>query len=155
MNFDRERPAKAINLSGVNPRDDFHRQMIGSFFGYASMVEGIELYARLTGRADVREWLVKLLHDLRNALERAHRSGAPLSPTHMQPLAMAIGYELTGDISFLQTGMMCLQEWTDLPLWHTPPTEVKPVAMVHRGLVRFAGHAQRAGLLDPLEYDWF
>jgi hypothetical protein len=152
MAFNRHDRSKVINLSGVDSRDDFHRQMVGSFFGYASMIEGIDLYVKLSGRQDVRAWLLTLLHDLRQAAQATHRAGRPMTIRRMFPVAMAVGYELSGDVEFLRWGMVSIHEMLDEDLWHQPPREVKAIAMVHRGLVRFLGHAHRAGLLRNVDY---
>lgn len=151
VNFDRVNPSHDVKLSNVDTFHDFHRQLIGAFFGYASMVEGFDHYARRTGNEKVREWLITFVTQLRDALEGVHAVGDPMGPMQMQTLGMAIGYELTGDRKFLEVGMVTLQELMDSPLWHTPPTEEKPVTMTYRGLPRFLYHAIEHGLTDHLD----
>jgi len=152
MSYDRGKFRGPINLSGADARFRLERQMVGSFFGYASMVEGVDLYHRLSGRADVKAWLEELVEDVRQSLDAAHSEGQPLSIAHMHLLGMAVGYEQTGDARFLHSGMVCLDEFLDSPWWVAPPPEAKPVAMLYRGLVRFLHHAQQAGLLARLEW---
>ena len=69
----------------------------------------------------------------------------------MQTLGMAIGYELTGDRSFLETGIVTLQELMDSTSWHTPPRECKLVTMTWRGLPRFLHHAVENDLIGHLD----
>ena len=152
VSFDRRGAIEAVNLSGVDPRRSLECQMIGSFFGFASMVEGVDEYARLSGRQDVVDWLVALLYDLREALDQADREGLSIGARSMVPQALAIAHERTGDEDFLRAGMTGIEELIESPAWGSPPAEVKPVAMLHRGLVRFLGHAQRLGMLEDLEY---
>src|SRR5690606_14690905 len=67
--YDREAQATPVKLSNVDPLDEIHGQIVGSFFGYASMVEGMDHYARLTGREDLVAWL-------RDFLLKIHRAAA-------------------------------------------------------------------------------
>lgn len=150
-NFDLQ-TSKTINLSGVNPRNSFLGQMAGSFFGYASMIEGIDHYLARCPNEKLEQWFIDMLRGLCVEIERAHKQGDVLSPTHMHNVCMSIGYERTGDDHFLKVGMVSLQEHMESSVWQSPAGEVKSVAMIHRNLARFLGHAHRAGLLDELEF---
>ncbi len=151
--FDFHNPAGKVKLSGVNPRNTYMAQVMGSFFGFACMVEGLDHYLqRHPEETQIKTWLVSFLNAAYDALEFHLRDGRQSHITHMQTFAMALGYEYTGDERFLRLGVTCLQEWIESTYFAQPTPEVKPVAMVHRGLVRFLGHAHRAGLLDQLEY---
>ncbi|MDX9862690.1 MAG: hypothetical protein RBS99_17420, partial [Rhodospirillales bacterium] len=57
VGFNRQAFTGGINLSAGNDRQNLNRQIVGNFFGYASMIEGIDLYADLSGRRDVARWL--------------------------------------------------------------------------------------------------
>src|SRR5690606_2398642 len=139
VNFDRRGFRGAINLSNVNPRLSMERQMLNAFFGYASMLEGVHVYAKSTGRRDVRKWLVTLLTQLRDGTADASREGEGIDVRTMVPQAMAIGYELTRDKRFIDAGMVCLDAFIESSAWSNPPHQTKPVAMLHRGLVQFLG----------------
>jgi hypothetical protein len=152
MAFDRAGNKTPVNLSGVNPRHGMHRQIVSGFFGYASMVEGLDRYARITGREDLRAWLTQLLRDLHHAAASAHAAGEPQEVRRMITHGMAIGYELTGEEAFLRTGMVTLEEFLDTSLWTDPPGEFKAIAMIHRALTRFLHHAHTSGMLKQVEY---
>jgi hypothetical protein len=138
--------------AGVTKTDPFMRQITQGFFCYASMVEGIDHFARTQSHAEAGAWLGGFLRDVLREFRGLLAEGHPLSTTHMHLHAMAIGYERTGDERFLRAGLLHLRQMMESPEWQSPPPQVKPVAMIHRGLVRFLGHAQRTGLLQPFEY---
>lgn len=151
--YDRSAQATPVNLSSVDPLDEIHHQIAGAFFGYAAMVEAVERHARLTGRRDLRQWLEDLLVKVREAMLAMLWAGRLQDGVRsMLTLGMAIGYELTADRRFLNAGMVMLERFMETTAWVSPPSEVKPVAMIHRGLLRFLHHACDAGLLDRLEY---
>lgn len=150
IRFDRAGYRGAINLSNGNDRQNLNRQIVGNFFGYASMMEGIDLYADLTGRKDVVEWLKAFCHDLADEAMNAARDG------QMRGIdfgtALGIGHERTGDPRFLEMAGLAL----DVAYWNGPGVQgggsAKPVAHAYRGLARLLGHAWRHGLLDRYEY---
>lgn len=148
--YDREAQAYPVNLSNVDPLENIHSQIAGAFFGYVSMVEAIDRHARLTGRTDLRDWLTDLIEKVRQAAVQHCLAGR--IDGRVLTCGMAIGYELTHDHRFLDTGMVMLEALLDSPDWINPPTEVKAVAMLHRGLIRFLFHADAAGLLEPIDY---
>ena len=150
VGFDRERYRGGINLSGGNDRQNLNRQIVGCFFGYASMMEGVDIYIDLSGRPEVLEWLRKLCHDLADEAMNAAREG------EMRGIdfgtALGIGFERTGDRRFLDLAGLAL----DMAYWNAPGVQgggsAKPVAYAYRGLARLLGHAWRHGLLDAYEY---
>jgi hypothetical protein len=148
--FDRAGYRGGINLSGGNDRQNLNRQMVGNFFGYGSMLEGVDLYAGLTGRKDLAEWLAKLCHDLADETMNAAREGS--LPWVNFSAALTIGYERTGDERFLQMMGLVL----DQIYWNSPGIDgggsAKPVAMIYRGFTAMLGHAWRNGLLERYEY---
>ena len=150
VGFDRAGYSGAINLSNGNDRQNLNRQIVGNFFGYLSMMEGIDLYADITGRADVVKWLAKLCHDLADEQLNAAREGQ--MPWINFSTALAIGYERTGAARFLELAGMVL----DSSYWNAPGVPVNGsaggVASSYRGLTRLLGHAWRHGLLDRYEY---
>lgn len=153
VGYNREGQDKAINLSGVDAMDDIHSQMVGAFFGYASMLEAMDRYARMTGRADVEQWLDTILRQILDAAKRMIRGARHLDAfRRMLPLGMAIGYERTGDRSFLEIGMLTLEMFLQTEVGITPTGEVKFAAMIHRSFVRFLKHAQDQELLGKLEF---
>lgn len=150
VGFDRDGFRGGINLSNGNDRQNLNRQIVGNFFGYASMMEGIDLYASLSGRGDVEQWLRKLCHDLADEAMNAAREG------QMRGIdfgtALGIGFERTGDKRFLDLAGLVL----DGAYWNGPGPQgggsAKPVASSYRGLMRILGHAWRHGLLESYEY---
>lgn len=150
VEFDREGYRGGINLSGGNDRQNLNRQIVGSFFGYASMMEGVDLYADLASRPEVGDWLKKFCHDLAdeaiNAAEQGEMRGIDFGT------ALGIGFERTGDHRFLELAGLVL----DMAYWNNTGVKgggsVKPVASSYRGLARLLGHAWRHGLLEEYEY---
>jgi hypothetical protein len=155
VNYQRDAQATPIKLSNVDAMDDIHKQMVGSFFGYASMLEAVDRFARITNRPDVDAWLDKILKQVLAAAQDMFRSGRHLdSMRRMLPLGMAIGYERTGDEAFLDIGMLSLEMFLHTDVGIQTNGEVKFTAMVHRSLVRFLKHARQAGLLQKIEYQF-
>jgi hypothetical protein len=153
--YDLEGQREAVKLSSVDPMDDIYHQIAGAFFGYASMAEAVDRYARLTGRDDLHAWLGGLLARVRDASVNLARRGRLLEPTRrMVPHGMAIGYEITGNRRFLEVGLACLEMFMGTIGWVVPTREVKETAMVYRSLTRFARHARAEGLLDRFELDF-
>lgn len=152
ITFDREGCKTPVNLSGVNPRHHMDRQIADSFFGYASMVEGLYLYARLKQHQPLTKWLIDFLLRLKAAWWQTYREGQSVRVPCVQ--GMAIGYELSGDLDFLRLGMVALEELIDSVGWVLPQPNVKSLATNYRAYIRFLHHAQQAGLLDKLEYRW-
>ncbi|MHB0936384.1 MAG: RIFT barrel domain-containing protein [Armatimonadota bacterium] len=148
--YDRNAFCGAINLSRGNDRQNLNRQIVGNFFGYASMIEGVDLYARTTGREDVAEWLQGLCRDLADEGINAAREG-DMPPLHFST-ALNVGYERTGEMRFVRMMSMLL----DQVYWNARGVQgensVKPIAKAYRGLTRMLGHAWRHGLLDTYEY---
>jgi hypothetical protein len=150
VEFDRDNYSGAINLSAGNDRQSLNRQIVGNFFGYSSMIEGVDCYADITGRADVDAWLGRICHDLVdeaiNAAREGHMPGINFSA------ALTTGYERTGDERFIHMMSLLL----DAVYWNARGVDggasVKPVASIYRGLPRLLGHAWRHGLLDAYEY---
>lgn len=128
----------------------FEKSLVPGLWAMSCLFEGADLYQRRTGRQDIHDWLVEFIDKLREAALELHRTGMPL--TTMVAVEMAIGYERTGDPRYLQAGMLNVEELLDSPWWVTPSNETKPMAVTYRGLIRFLHHAQRAGLLEKLEY---
>lgn len=153
MSYDRGRSASTIKLSNVDPMDDLHSQVVSSFFGYASMVEAMDRYARLEKRDDIHRWLADFLERVRQAAEHHLQSGRAIEPVrHMLLHGLAIGYGITGEAAFLRTGMLGLEMFIDTPLWTQCNGQVKTTAMIHRGLSWFVHHAHQQKLLDAIEY---
>jgi hypothetical protein len=152
LGYDRRKFHGPLHLSSGDARHSLERQMVAGFFAYGCMVEGMYNYALRMGDEKVRLWLIELLHELRQAVNAAHREGQAVGLASGLPQAMAYGYELTGDPQVLMSGMVCVEETFDSAWWHQVPREVKPVARAYRGMMRFLYHAQREGLLAPLEY---
>ncbi len=150
VGFDRAAYSGGINLSNGNDRQNLNRQMVGNFFGYGSMIEGVDLVAGITGRAEVAEWLKKLCRDLADEAMNAARDGQLRGIDF--GTALAIGYERTGEERFMTLAGLVL----DMVYWNGPGVQgggsAKPVAWAYRGLTRLLGHAWRCGLLEPYEY---
>jgi hypothetical protein len=150
--FDRDDCKTPVNLSGVNPRHHMDRQIADSFFGYASMVEGLYLYARLKHHQPLTQWLTDFLLRLKTAWWQTYREGQSVRVPCVQ--GMAIGYELSGNEDFLRLGMVALEELTDSVGWILSQPNVKSLATNYRAYIRFLHHAEQAGLLSKLEYRW-
>jgi len=148
--FDRIGFRGAINLSAGNDRRSMNRQIVDNFFGYGSLMEGVDLYARMTGRREVAEWLKTLCHDLADEAIQAAREGEMRGVDF--GVALGIGYERTKDRRFLDLATLVLDRayWMDRGV--SGGRSAKPVAMAYRGLMRILGHAWRAGLLDSYDY---
>ncbi len=150
ISFDRDGFQGGINLSNGDDRLSMNRQIVQCFFGYASMMEGIDLYVDLTGREDVAEWLEKFCYDLADEALNAAREG------QMRGIdfgtALGIGFERTGDERFLKMSGLVL----DRVYWNAAGVQgggsAKPVAYAYRGLIRILGHAWQYGLLERYEY---
>jgi hypothetical protein len=161
VGYDRKSFTGAVKLSSGDDRHSLERQMVLGFFAYGCMIEGVDHHVKRTGDKAAEAWLVTLLHELRDAAEQCFINGDVLDFSNQVPLAMAIGYERTGDKRFLRAGLFCLEAGIDGGMWHEPRHEVKPVATAYRGLIRFLGTADRTGLLEKLEYqtlshpEWF
>jgi len=131
---------------------ELDRAVAGGLVVWSCAFEGADLYLRRNEWPEFRAWLVEFLQSIRRELAEIQLHGG--SATGMPPMVMAIGYELTGDSRFLNTGMMSVCDLMESPYWINPPNETKPMAITYRGLVRFLHHAQRVGLLDQLEYPY-
>lgn len=150
VGFDRAGHRGGINLSNGNDRQTLNRQIVGNFFGYGSMMEGVDLFADLTARPDVVDWLKRLCHDLADEAMNAAREGQMRGVDF--GTALGIGFERTGHKRFLEmTGLIL-----DTVYWNAPGVQgggsAKSVASAYRGLSRILGHAWRHGLLDAYEY---
>ncbi len=148
--FDREGYQGGINLSGGNDRQSLNRQIVGNFFGYGSMIDGIDLYAGITERADVHEWLGRFCLDLSDEAVNAAREGQICGINFS--VALSVGYERTGDKRFLDLAELLLEAvyWRGTGVGGGG--SVKSVASTYRGLPRLLGHAWRHGLLDEYEF---
>ena len=150
VGFDRQGFTGGINLSAGNDRQNLNRQIVGNFFGYASMVEGIDLYIDITKRTDVAKWLGDFCLDLADEALNAAREGQLCGINFST--ALAVGFERTGDRRFLDlTGLLL-----DTVYWNANGVQgggsVKPVASIYRNFPRLLGHALRNGLLDAYEF---
>lgn len=137
-------------LMNYKRSEGFEYNIAGALQFWSCMFEGADLFVRRTGRNDVKTWLVDFLKRTLEGLNEKHKAGMLISYT--DPMVMAIGYEYTGDKGFLHAGMLCVEQLMDSPWWNQPPPEIKPMAVVYRGLVRFLYHAHKTGLLKRLEY---
>lgn len=150
MAFDRDAYRGGINLSGGNDRQSLNRQIVGNFFGYGSMIDGMDLYAGITRRADVNAWLGRFCRDLADEALRAAREGQLCGINFS--IALSVGYERTGDVRFLDLAAMLLET----VYWRGNGVggggSVKSVASTYRGLTRLLGHAWRNGDLEQYEF---
>lgn len=164
MAYDRSAADQVIKLSASDPRDNIHRQIVNSFFGYASMVEAVDSFAKAFDRPDAHDWLRQFVRDLLPHIEACFAEGMEVHVRSMLPLALAIGHELTGDPQMLRLGMLILEQGIaseapvqptlnpGSPAWDPRLLAPKPAAMEQRGLSRFIARAHGAGLLERLEY---
>ncbi len=150
VSFDRDGFRGGINLSAGNDRQNLNRQIVGNFFGYASMIEGIDVYAGLAGRQDVADWLGRFCLDLADEAMNAAREGQ--IPGVNFCTALSIGYERTGDKRFMELTSLLL----DRLYWRGDGLRgggtVKTVASSHRNLTRWLKHAWDQGLLTNYEF---
>jgi len=148
--FDRGGYTGAVNLSAGNDRQNLNRQIVANFFGYSSMIEGVDWYAEITGSTDAGAWLGKFCHDLVDEALNAAREGEMRGIDFS--MALNVGYERTGDERFIKMMSFLL----DAVYWNSRGIDggasVKSVASAYRGLPRMLGHAWRHGLLDAYEY---
>lgn len=154
--YDRAAFSGAVNLSAGHAGRSLERQMIDNGFGYASLVEAMDRWQKVTGRRDTAAWLRTLLLQLKDETWNATRDGAVPTLFSMVPQIMAIGYERTGDRDFLRAGMVTLDAFLASlepnPAYTGFWGHVKPCAMGYRSLCRFLAHADRLGMLDRFEY---
>jgi hypothetical protein len=95
--------------------------------------------------------LVGILRPFPDAVRKIHSSGGTSRSTAP---ALAIGYERTGDVRFLEAGLPAIEELIeDSPDWQTPIHEAKPMAIRYREFIRFFGGAQMEGMLNQFEYE--
>jgi hypothetical protein len=128
----------------------FNRDLIGRFYFMLNLVEATDLYQTITGRADIHKWLVEVLRTMPPYIEQNYRMGLSAYSTCA---ALAIGFERTGDITFLTAGLTRIDELIqDDPRWLNPVPEIKPMAILYREFIRYLGPAYREGLLDKYEY---
>jgi hypothetical protein len=158
IGFDRASFGGKVKLSAGREGVSLERQMVDNGFGYASMVEAMDRYQKLTKRKDAAAWLEALLRQLREAARDAIGEGRVPSPAHMVTHMMAIGHERTGEKAFLDVGLVILEHLLDTLRAEEGLgqgifcREAKPSAMVYRALGRFLGAADRVGRLGPYEY---
>lgn len=152
IQYDYRAGSRSVSLSNVDPSQSFLRQVVSAFFGYASMIEGLDHFARRKSCKKLDLWLAEFLRDFANALRAAHLDGEPMDFTFMQTQGLAIGFRRSGDPEFLKLGLICLREFMESEAWSRPPVEGKPVAMLHRALVHFLGEAEADGMLGRLDY---
>jgi hypothetical protein len=150
VGFDRNAFTGAINLSAGNDRLSMNRQIVSNFFGYASMVDAIDLYATITERNDVIEWLKTFCYEVGEAGLQAAREGE--MPSTLFSILLSIGYERTGDEKFLSQIGLLLDQVYWLGDGLKGGGSIKPVASQYRGWTRMLGHALRHGLLDAYEF---
>ncbi len=128
----------------------FNRDLIQRFYFMLNLVEATDLYQTITGRADIHKWLVEVLKTMPAAIEQNYREGQSAYSTCA---ALAIGFERTGDVTFLTAGLTRIDELIqDDPRWLNPIPEIKPMAILYREFIRYLGPAFREGLLDKYEY---
>ena len=145
MGYDRIGFTGAVNLSAGDDRKSLHRQIIDGIFGYCAMIDGVDHYATITGRADVADWLKQFMIDLGDAAIEAAREDGSM-PGIKFAVALAVGYERTGDERF----MILTEAWLDNMGWAVDDRIGDVTA--YRGVARVMGHAYRAGILDQYEY---
>ncbi|MDA1142832.1 MAG: hypothetical protein O3B01_30085 [Planctomycetota bacterium] len=149
--FDRAAHTGAVNLSSGNASHSLERQMIEGAFGYASLVEGMDRYQKVTGRQDTEEWLRILLNQLLNATWEKIDEGS--IPGGLVLQILAIGYERTGHSDFLKTALISLEHTDRSGGFHASTGETKANASTYRSYHRILGHLDRAGMLDKFELE--
>lgn len=155
--YDRKQFDGAVKLSAGRPGLSLERQMIDCGFGYASMVEALDKYQRLTGCRDMDSWLKQLLDELKTELWNKVGDGEIPTVHNMVGMIMAIGFERTGDADYLLAGELPLEHYLDsaFPLKHPLGGESgqsKPCAMAYRCLYRFFSAMDKTGRLRNFEY---
>ena len=156
-NYDRQGFCGAVNLSAGRAGQSLERQMIDCGFGYASMVEALDTYQRLTGKKANDAWLNELLANLKTEFWNKVGDGEIPVAHFMTGIMMAIGYERTGDPDFLLAGELILENYLD-PTFRDPhplgsePGQSKYCAMLYRGFCRLWGALDKVGRLRRFEY---
>lgn len=150
IGFDRDGFKGAVKLSSGNALHSMTRQIVDGFFGYVSMVEGVDHYLSHTDNPKASAWFNKLLNELTFHLDQAHNDGDHVSNQINQ--GMAIALDRMNDPKAVDLGMVCVQELIDSRAWSSPTPEVKSVATAYRGMIRFLQHAQVRGPLKELDY---
>lgn len=154
--YDRQVFNGAVNLSAGRAGRSLERQMIDCGFGYASMVEAMDRYQRITGDPETSRWLEELLEALKNEVWAAIEDAEIPTARNMIGLMMAIGYERTGNEDFLLAGELTVEHYLDPACAGDEPFggpgQLKPSAMLHRGLCILSGYLAKTGRLDKYEY---
>ncbi|MAE62337.1 MAG: hypothetical protein CMJ49_13395 [Planctomycetaceae bacterium] len=145
MDYDRVGFTGAVNLSAGDDRKSLHRQIIDGIFGYCAMIDGVDHYATMSGRADVDAWLKTFILDLADAAVDSARQDGHL-PGIKFAVALAVGHERTADPRF----MALTEAWLDDMWWNQSGNFASPTA--YRAWTRIVGHAHRTGFLDQYEF---
>lgn len=134
----------------ISKRASLNHDLVARFYFMLNMVEALDLYQNITGRADIHEWLITFLKPMPSMVFDNFRQGLSAMSA---PAALAIAYERGGDPDALRAGMLRLEELTqDDKRWADPSPEIKPMAVLYREFIRFLGHAYRLKLLDAFDY---
>jgi len=157
QDYNRKAFSGAVKLSAGREGASLERQMIDNGFGYASMIEALDKYQRLTNCGNMAIWFNELLLELKQEVWQKVAEGEVPTVHNMIGMMMAIGFERTGDPDFLLAGELALEYYLDsvFPLQHPKGREdgqSKPCAMSYRGLFRFFGALSKTGELGKYEY---
>lgn len=156
QDFDRAHFTGAVNLTRGKAGRSLERQMVDNGIGYVPMVEAMDRYQRVTGRADTAAWLEKLLRQLHAEMWNVLEEGDVPSMQDMVTHMLAFAYERTGDPACIKTGLVFIEAFLDglstgggaRAFWGG----AKPHGKLYRALARYLGHADRLNLLDRFEY---
>ena len=157
QHYDRDAFCGAVKLSAGKEGRTLVRQMIDCGFGYASMVEALDKYQRLTGRKEMVGWLNQLLSELKSEFWNKVKESEIPTVHNMTGMMMAIGYERTGNPDFLLAGELLLEHYLDPAFSLKHPLggengQSKPCAMSYRCLHRLCGSLEKTGRLRCFEY---
>ncbi len=155
ISYDREKFSGAIKLSAGCAGRSMERQIIDCAFGYATMIEALDRYQRMSNKPKLADWLDKLLFQLKDAFwAKVEDAEIPLA-RHMAGLIMAIGYERTRDEDFLTAGefiMQCYQNQGLPNSFGSENGELKACAMTYRGLARLFNAFINAEMSENFEF---
>ncbi|MBI2200487.1 MAG: hypothetical protein HYU43_00915, partial [Armatimonadetes bacterium] len=149
QNYDRRSYRGPVYLSTGRRNRSLERQMVDGGLGYSPLMEAMDRWQKITRRPDTEAWLKELLLQYQRETWNAIAEGEVPHQRYMVPDVMGIGYERTGDRTFIDLGLAILENYDFVR--EQPVGEIKPSAMTYRAVFRFLGHADRLGLLDSFE----
>lgn len=117
------------------------RSMAVYAFGASSIAMGVEALWRVTGEPELAAWLDRIARAITAHVDGEARAESAMVLNFFNA-ALACS---PADQQLFRTGAQVVEALADSKTWYDPQLFAKPVAMLYRGLSRFAKHALEAG----------